>query len=62
MKHRDSDRRTTKSSRARIAYLAVALAGVVALVSLPLGTAAVGDTALDLCSSGAYVTFGIRPS
>ena len=58
MKHRDSDRRTTKSPRARIAYLAVAVAGVVGLVSLPLGTAAVGDTALDLGSSGAYVTFG----
>ncbi len=58
MRDRGSDRRTMKSSRARIAYLAAALAGVVALVSLPLGTAAVGDTALDLGSSGAYVTFG----
>src|SRR4051812_10677699 len=45
--------------RARALYLFVALAGATVLVSLPaVSSAGIGDSALDLGSSGAYVTFG----
>ena len=44
--------------RARIAYLVAALVGVSAFIALPMGTAAVGDTALQLNGSSQYATLG----
>ena len=44
--------------RARLAYLAAAIAGVAVLTGLPLGNAAVGNTALQLNGSSQYATLG----
>ena len=44
--------------RARLAYLAAAVAGVAVLTGLPLGNAAVGNTALQLNGSSQYATLG----
>jgi hypothetical protein len=59
MGHQRGYRRIARAAwRARVAYLVAALVGVSALIALPMGTAAVGGTALSLNGSSQYGTLG----
>ena len=59
MGHAHRDRGRTRSARrTRIIYTVATIVGVAFLLGLPLGTAAIGGTALQLNGSSQYATLG----